>query len=123
MNTVKRNKKILDYLKSQVKRLKIDVPVKDIIEQYIVPEIEVKAALSLSNLEEPINPDILNNDAVLIETLKLIGLMETAEDKKELDKLNDKRKKIKDNKKELTDFDKILTGIMQVPLKDKKGTK
>jgi hypothetical protein len=113
-NTIKRNKKILEYLTIQLGRL--DITVIDFIDTYVVVNVSSSDLLQIKDNIYPVTPDLFNNDNILIEILKIIGVMEVSENKKEFENLIKKRKK----KKELTDFDKILKGIMSVPNKDKK---
>lgn len=111
----------MEYLDKQIKRLKIGATTSEFYKYYIVDSLRGAIVLSLANqFEDPINPNILDNDDVLIETIKIIGIMEISKDEKELVRLMNKRDTIKlKPTKEKTDFDKILTGIMKVPAKGK----
>lgn len=115
MNNVKRNKKILEYLNKQLKRLKMDTNVLAFYEAYIVPNVPATEVINFT-----IDHNLLDTDGLLIETLKTIGIMEISKDEKDFQKNIEKRDKIKGKKQELTDFDKILKGIMKVPNKEKK---
>ncbi len=121
MYNVKLNKKIADYLLKQLKRLKMIPDLSVFFEEFIIVDLSVADSLELApKIVKPIEADIFDNDSVLIETLKVIGLMEACKDQVELNKLLSKRDKIKGkDKKETTDFDKILKGIMKVPGEEK----
>lgn len=115
---IKRNRKILDYFKDEKDRLGVGIQLKELFEQEVLSKLlasELVDIMSLLQDTEGVPADVLNNDTALIETLKLIGLMEASKDEKELQKLLEKKKKNKGSKKELTDFDKILKGILSVP--------
>lgn len=113
MDTIKRNKRIAEHLQKQLKRLKLEDDLGIFIQLFISPLLGLQDTKAIT--ESLSDPSVLNNDTVLIETLKLIGLMEAAKDEADLKKLLDKREKQKGEKKELTDFDQILKAIMKVP--------
>lgn len=115
MHTVRRNKKIFDYLEKQIKRLDWNIPVSGLFHLYVFQNLSVADSKEVANIAEDIEPTILDNEAVLFETLKLIGLMEVSTTVDELRGLTIRRKEIKYGNKELTDFDKILKAIMTVP--------
>lgn len=112
-DTIKRNRKIFDYLKKEIERLDLSLTIEQVFEKIIFTSLSASDTISVANAGK--DESILNNDGVLIETLKLIGLMEAAKDEKELLKLLQKKEKNKGKKPEKTDFDKILGGIMKVP--------
>lgn len=56
-------------------------------------------------------PDGLNVPAINEQTLKILGIMEICEDWEQFENIQKKKKP----KKELTDFDKILKGLSNVP--------
>ncbi len=116
---IKRNKAIAKYLQQQLQRLGCDSSLLLFFETYVAPALSTQDSIEIMpKLVEDIKEDIFNNDAVLIETLKLIGIMEAAKDKKEFEALQNKRtQNTKSEKRELTDFDKILKAMMKVPNK------
>lgn len=123
-DTIKRNKFVAEYLKKQLIRLGMDTSLTLFYEYYLY-DIGVKASMTTVNmmLKNPeLTPDIFNEDEILIETLKCIGIMEVSKNQEEFKKLLEKKEKIKSSKKkEKTDFDKILGAMMKVPKpKDEK---
>jgi len=58
----------------------------------------------------------VDNEGVLMETIKFIGLLEVSTNADELRALINRRREIKHGKP-LNDFDKILKAIMKVPNK------
>lgn len=93
-----------------------------IYDKYIygrIPDHEMSKALKgkMKQLITVSLPDGLQLEPILKQTLKILGIMEIAEDWEEFEKLAGKKKK---PKKELTDFDKILKGIFQVPKPQKE---
>ncbi len=119
MNNIRRNKKVYDYLQQQVKRLDWKMSITDIFSQFVFSNLSVVDSKEVYELViNVIDQSALDNDAVLMETLKLIGLMEVCVTEDELRLLLNRRSEIKYGK-DLTDFDKILTAIMTVPNKEK----
>lgn len=119
MNNIKRNKKIIQYLKKELNRIGYTQNLEQLYEEYIVPALNtVDTNFYLNSFSEEEPPqEILDNDQILIETLKIIGIMEVSEDEKDFKENIDKKQKIrnKNSKQKITDFDKVLKGIMQVP--------
>lgn len=62
-------------------------------------------------------PEGLQLEPILKQTQKILTLMEVSDNWEQFEGLADKGKKKPD--KELTDFDKILQGILEVPKPDK----
>lgn len=119
MNTIKRNKKVFEYIISNLNRLDSAITIQEFFQEFILENLDVKNTLLVANVEN-IEPSILDDDNILFETLKTIGIMEVSNSIKELQKLNEKKKKLKSKSNKLTDFDKILKGIMRVPNKESK---
>jgi hypothetical protein len=89
---------------------------KSFFEEYVmseIPAVDVMAAAKL--LISGKEYSILDNDNVLIEVLKNLGVMEVSANKEEFMALVAKKKGKNKDKKEPTDFDKVLKGIMSVP--------
>lgn len=126
MHNIKRNKKIIEYLQKQFKRLKLETNLTVFFGEYILLSITATDALEIAEkVTRQIEPDILDNDGVLIETLKIIGIMEVSKNKKEFEALYDRKGKIdeKNQKQDLNDFDKILKGMLAVPVPEEKKSK
>lgn len=126
MHNIKRNKKIIEYLQKQFKRLKLETNLTVFFGEYILLSITATDALEIADkVTRQIEHDILDNDGVLIETLKIIGIMEVSKNKKEFEALYDRKSKIddKNQKQDLNDFDKILKGMLAVPVPDEKKKK
>lgn len=100
-----------------------------IITNYIfqrVPSKELIKAFKDSKSTPPVvaMPDALDNEAIYLQTVKTLALMEASENMGEFEKLADKQnEREKKPEKELTDFDKILKGMMSVPKPNKYKTK
>jgi len=113
-HNIRRNKIIFDLLSQQKKRLDWNISINDMFNRYIFENLNISDSREiLSKISGDIQPSILDNDSVLLETLKLIGLMESCVTKVELLFLLERRKEIKYGKP-LTEFDKILKAIMTV---------
>lgn len=119
MNTIKRNKKIFEYIIVNLNRLDNTITINDFFKSFVIENLDVKNTLLVASVEN-IEPSILDDDNILFETLKAIGIMEVSNTIKELQKLNEKKKKLKSKSNKLTDFDKILKGIMRIPNKESK---
>ena len=120
MNTIKRNRKVFEYFKEHVRRLNWNMDITDMFSQFIFSNLSVtdsKEVLSL--VGDGINSTVLDNDALFIEVVKLIGVMEVSATENELRLLLERRSEIKYGEY-LTDFDKILKAIMAVPNTKKK---
>ncbi|WP_118972471.1 hypothetical protein [Taibaiella koreensis] len=90
-----------------------------IFQRYIydrIPDEEMSKALKgkMKQLITVSLPDGLQIEPILKQTLKILALMEVSDNWQEFENLANKKKK-PDKPKELTDFDKILKGIFQVP--------
>ena len=122
MHTIKRNRKVLDYLDKQIKRLRWDISLTKVFNEYIFEGLSIVDSKELfekiDDIELEITNDLLDNDALFIETVKFIGLMEVCVNEDELLMLIKRRKEIKYGS-DLTDFDKIIKAIMTVPNKEK----
>jgi len=119
MHNIKRNKKVLEYLDKQIKRLHWDISVARVFNEFIFEHLSVADSKELfDKIELEITNELLDNDALFIETVKFIGLLEVCVNEDELLMLIKRRKEIKYGN-ELTDFDKILKAIMTVPNKEK----
>lgn len=118
-NTIKRNKKIFEAIQIQLKRLELQgTTYSTFFEDFVLESLPAGVVLDLSkHFDKEIEPNILDDDALLLETLKVLGLMEASKDKKELSNLIESKKEIKskNQKTEKTDFDKVLGAIMKVP--------
>lgn len=81
-----------------------------------IPDIEIRKALKgkMKKLVTVSLPEGLNLEPILKQTLKVLALMEATDNWQEFESLANKKKK-PDKPKELTDFDKILKGLFQVP--------
>ena len=125
MHNIKRNKRILEYVQTQMHRLGIPPSLDLFVEEYILVDLGAKDTIEIAPkiAQGKLGPDIFDIDGVLIETLKIVGIMEAAKDEKDLQKLIERREKIKDDIPEKTDFDKILSAMMKVPLPDDKQKK
>lgn len=121
-HNIRRNKRIFDYLIQQKVRIKWNIPLDVVFTDFVFENLSVSDSKELvGNIQQPIREEILDNEAVLTETLKLIGLMELSTNEEELMALLTRRKEIKYGRP-LTDFDKILKAIMTVPNpKEKKA--
>ena len=118
MHNIKRNKKIFDYLVQQVKRLNWNMDITDIFSQFIFSNLSVTDSKEVLNLVgDGINSTVLDNDALFVEIVKMIGLMEVCATEDELRLLLKRRNEIKYGS-DLTDFDKIIKAIMTVPNKE-----
>lgn len=119
-HNIRRNKRVFEYLNQQLRRLQWNVPVTIIFREFIFENLSVSESKETLNYSGgPIEENILDIEAVLIETLKFIGLLEVATNEHELRSLVERKKEIKYGG-ELTDFDKILKAIMTVPNKKEK---
>jgi hypothetical protein len=90
--------------------------------EYVFKEMPPNVIITLlkSHPELPLpffNKDVLNNEEILIQTIKIISLMEASNTWDDFKKLHRKRKRNANPKEEINPqgFDKILKGIMQVP--------
>lgn len=102
----------------------------ELVDKYILKKVSdtaLLAALKKSKEHPPTIklPQALQSEEILLQTTKILTLMEVSENWEEFEKLNDKKDqsaKPKEDKEErqLTDFDKILKGIMKVPGKEKE---
>ena len=114
MHTIKRNRKVLDYLDKQIKRLRWDISLTKVFNEYIFEGLSIVDSKELfekiDDIELEITNDLLDNDALFIETVKFIGLMEVCVNEDEL---------LIKYGSDLTDFDKIIKAIMTVPNKEK----
>ena len=120
MHTIKRNKKVFEYLEKQIKRLHWNISVTEVFNGYIFENLSVSDSKELlNNVENEVTYSALDNDSLLIETVKFIGLMEVCVITDELFMMVQRRKEIKYGS-DLTDFDKILKAIMTVPNKEKE---
>lgn len=113
---------VFEELKEQLDRLGISSR-DDFFKKYIYNTILDSELLKEIHKNQKLTmPEVLENKLILLQTIKIITLMEISKDEKELEKLS---KKIKTNKKQqtkdLNDFDKILTGFLNTPKpKDQK---
>jgi hypothetical protein len=82
----------------------------------VSPEIAVKA-LKMANSHEGLLSS-LEIEEIYLESLKIIEIMKNSKDWTEFEELEKKPPPDKP-KKELTDFDKILQGMLKVPKPDK----
>lgn len=124
MHNIKRNKKVLEYLDKQIKRLRWDISIAVVFNEYIFEGLSVTDSKELFQkidaIELEITHELLDNDALFIEAVKFIGLLEVCINVDEVEILFKRRKAIKYGD-DLTDFDKILKAIMTVPnIKDKE---
>jgi hypothetical protein len=116
------------YNRLQEEIMRLYNPVREQIPQFIMQVYELYIAphlerLPLTKEEKGYVPtpliEALNNDEVLLQTIKVIGLMEASdklEDFKELaDKNTKRKKKKKDEEYQLTDFDKLLKVMLDTP--------
>jgi len=114
-HTIKLNRKIFKLLLSEANRvLGPETNVKNMFEGFIFSNLSVIDSKEVVKYGETIREDILENEGVLIETLKFISLLEVSTNEAELRALVNRCKEIKHGKP-LTDFDKILKSIMTVP--------
>ena len=113
-HNIRRNKKVLDYLQQQLKRIGFDLPLSFVFSQFIYQDLSVTDAKEVLKHNVDITEDVLDIEGVYIETLKFIGLLEVCENAAQIQALVNRRKDIKYGKP-LTDFDKILKAIMTVP--------
>lgn len=119
-HNIRRNKRVFEYLNQQLRRLQWNVPVTIIFREFIFENLSVSESKETLNYSSgPVQENILDVEAVLIETLKFIGLLEVSTNEHELRSLVERKKEIKYGR-ELTDFDKILKAIMTVPNKKEK---
>lgn len=125
MDKIKRNRKIIESIELEMKRLGLTPSVGDFFKYLVADFLPASTVLSNHNKwEQEIKPELFDDDALLIEALKTLGIMEAAKDAKDITKLLEKKGKNKHrNKPDPTDFDKLLKGIMKVPNEDKKATK
>ena len=116
---MKLEKLIYQDFKDAVNRIDNIDNLQIIAEEYIYDEIppsNLTYILDANLLIPPFTEKILRNEAVLIQTAKILALMEASDNKKEFEKLFKKRKKTKDvEENDIEGFDKILKGIMKVP--------
>lgn len=117
-------KTCLDDLVWETKRvheLSEDQKVYEILNSLI---FEDEVALEARRHRKPLefNLDALEVEAVLYQAIKILAIMEVSDNKEEFEKLMAKKKKKPITKEEITDFDKILKGLLNVPppKKDKK---
>ncbi|RYD96497.1 MAG: hypothetical protein EOP54_13650, partial [Sphingobacteriales bacterium] len=76
-NTIKRNKKIFEAIQIQLKRLELqDTTYSSFFEDFVLENLPAGVVLDLSkHFDREIEPSILDDDALLLETLKVLGLM------------------------------------------------
>ncbi|WP_118951845.1 hypothetical protein [Taibaiella helva] len=117
MDTNETYKKLLEELYRLTKKEFNQADRHMIFQRYIydrIPDEEMNKALKgkMNKLVTVSLPDGLALEPILKQTLKILALMEVSDNWQEFEKLADKKKK---PDKELTDFDKILKGILNVP--------
>lgn len=108
------NKFIFERLLAQKDRIKWSIPTQNVFTDYIMEHLSVKETEEAMHLTKNITEDILDNEAVLRETLKFIGIMEVCSSEEELIALLNRRTEIKYGKP-LTDFNEILKAALVVP--------
>lgn len=93
INTSKRDKIVIQYLKKQIKRLNYN---------------------DQSLISEYMNTESFKDETSFIEVVKIIGIMEVSENAEEFERLYSKRKKLKTKNEDISEFDKVLKGILNV---------
>lgn len=83
----------------------------DIVLRHFIIDEEFGTSFSLDKVRD--------KELFLHQALKILSLMEASDTWKDFEKLVTKQKKNK-KKNEITDFDKLLKGLMKVPKPDKK---
>lgn len=120
MPNIKRNKELYQKLLREIGRLKnTNFPEmeNDFFNEFIygqIPDVEiVKIFRKHLKIEMPY---VLSNEIVYSQTVKILALMESSQDIKELKTLIHKKEAINKSKRpEITGFDKILKGMLNVP--------
>jgi transcriptional accessory protein Tex/SPT6 len=106
-----------------------DKEIQDILFQYIGEEASFKSAVkyytarsrSITINNSYLFPNIFENEKFYETGLKTLTLMQASKDWEEFEHLHNQKKEIKkQGEPQLTDFDKLLTGIMKVPNKNKE---
>ncbi len=113
-HTVRRDKKLIEYIEEQCSR--VGMQLSTFFKAYVFISLRINPTneIDLKN--------IFKQENVLIETLKLLGILEVAHDRREFDELLQIRRAIRDENENYTlnDFDKVLKGILMVPKPGKK---
>jgi hypothetical protein len=101
--------------------------VNELLNKYIIDQISEKSLLELIKGKKPVEihkilqiPEGLEYEAIHKQALKILRIMKDSKDWEDFEKKATPNKD-KKPKKPITDFDKILKGIMKVPKPDREA--